>query len=719
MRKILFLLLLCNISFAQQSKITVTDLTKIKTVESFSASADGQRVVYTLKTIEPTPGKTFEYDYLTHTYLLNMQSPTQALALTRGSESASQAVISPDGSMVAFVRKADDKSQIFIMPVAGGEAWQLTSHKYGASSPQFSPDGKRILFSSSIGFSELLTDSVLNPSQSTPAWSFEKPGFKTNDFLKEDKKIKANPDGSIEEIRAFLAKDVIDKKAKVINRLNFQGEASVEPDMKFSHIFEIEIKENAKPKAITIGFKSFNGAVYNTNGTELYALTDKDADQHPDREQETAVININLKSGTQKVILAQEGKSFGRIRLSPNGTQIALVMTTPNLLSFGQLVLVNATGSNLKTVNFDRVPNNLEWAKDSKSILLTANSNGGVPLFKYDLAKDKVEKLSDYVSGISNFEILGLDKIIYSKNDVSNPNEIYISDLAIKNSQKISDLNTGWLKDKLLSYPEKRTYKNKIGQEVDLWIMKPTVLENGKKYPLLLQMHGGPTAMWGPGEASMWHELQYFCAQGYGVVYPNQRGSGGYGKEFQFSNYQDWGYGPQEDALGACDIAAKEAWADTSKLVITGGSYAGYLTAWIVSQDHRFKAAFAQRGVYDLSTFMGEGNAWRLTPNYFGLPWEPEASTKIRENSPFTHVDKIKTPLLIKHGENDLRTGVIQSEMMFKSLKYLNKDVEYVRMPGATHELSRAGNVRQRMDRILRIYEFFDRFVGNNSQTTK
>ena len=249
--------------------------------------------------------------------------------------------------------------------------------------------------------------------------------------------------------------------------------------------------------------------------------------------------------------------------------------------------------------------------------------------------------------------------------------------------------------------------------------MKPTVLENGKKYPLLLQMHGGPTAMWGPGEASMWHELQYFCAHGYGVVYPNQRGSGGYGKEFQFSNYQDWGYGPQEDALGACDIAAKEAWADTSKLVITGGSYAGYLTAWVVSQDHRFKAAFAQRGVYDLSTFMGEGNAWRLTPNYFGLPWEPEASTKIRENSPFTHVDKIKTPLLIKHGENDLRTGVIQSEMMFKSLKYLNKDVEYVRMPGATHELSRAGNVRQRIDRILRIYEFFDRFVGNNSQTTK
>ena len=210
----------------------------------------------------------------------------------------------------------------------------------------------------------------------------------------------------------------------------------------------------------------------------------------------------------------------------------------------------------------------------------------------------------------------------------------------------------------------------------------------------------------------MWHEFQYFAAQGYGVVYANPRGSSGYGQAFQFANYRDWGVGPSEDVLAAATDAAKEAWVDTAKQVITGGSYAGYLAAWIVSHDNRFKAAFAQRGVYDLKTFMGEGNAWRLTPNYFGLPWEAEETTKIEFNSPYNYVDKIKTPLLIKHGENDLRTGVIQSEMMYKSMKYLGKQVEYVRMPGATHELSRTGNVRQRIDRMLRIYEFFERFVG-------
>ncbi len=241
--------------------------------------------------------------------------------------------------------------------------------------------------------------------------------------------------------------------------------------------------------------------------------------------------------------------------------------------------------------------------------------------------------------------------------------------------------------------------------------MKPANFETGKKYPLLLNMHGGPTAMWGPGESSMWHEFQYMCSQGYGIVYANPRGSGGYGKDFQFANYQDWGTGPAEDVLAAATDAAKEAWVDTARQVITGGSYAGYLTAWIVGHDHRFKAAFAQRGVYELTTFMGEGNAWRLTPNYFGLPWDAKSKEILDRESPYSYVDKIRTPLLIKHGDNDLRTGPIQSEMMYKSLKILGKEVEYVRIPGATHELSRTGNVRQRIDRMLRIYEFFERYI--------
>jgi dipeptidyl aminopeptidase/acylaminoacyl peptidase len=248
--------------------------------------------------------------------------------------------------------------------------------------------------------------------------------------------------------------------------------------------------------------------------------------------------------------------------------------------------------------------------------------------------------------------------------------------------------------------------------------MMPTFYQRGDTYPLLVEMHGGPAAMWGPGEASMWHEFQFMAARGYGIVYANPRGSGGYGHAYKQLNAEDWGEGPAGDVLAVVDDAVRrQRWVDPNRQVLTGGSYAGYLTAWIVGHDHRFKAAVAQRGVYDLSTFFGEGNAWRLVPFHFGgYPWE--AGNLLDRESPLTYVDQIRTPLLILHGDNDLRTGVIQSETLYKSLKVLERPVEYIRYPKASHDLSRSGDPKQRMDRLLRIYEFMERYVGEGALPT-
>lgn len=209
----------------------------------------------------------------------------------------------------------------------------------------------------------------------------------------------------------------------------------------------------------------------------------------------------------------------------------------------------------------------------------------------------------------------------------------------------------------------------------------------------------------------MWHEFQYWCSKGYGVVYSNPRGSGGYGVDFLRGNINDWSKGPMSDVLTALDKALEQGWGDKDQLFVSGGSYAGYLVAYILAHDKRFKAGCSQRGVYDLRTFMGEGNAWRLVPNYFGgYPWQPEVLEILERESPINYVDKITTPYIIFHGENDLRTGVIQSEQLYKSLKILERPVEYVRHPGATHEITRSGNNRQRMDQLLRTWEFFERF---------
>jgi dipeptidyl aminopeptidase/acylaminoacyl peptidase len=247
---------------------------------------------------------------------------------------------------------------------------------------------------------------------------------------------------------------------------------------------------------------------------------------------------------------------------------------------------------------------------------------------------------------------------------------------------------------------------------VEYWVMKPANYVTGRKYPLLLEIHGGPAGMWGPGESTMWHEFQVFCSKGFGVVYANPRGSSGYGEDFQRAIINDWGAGPSSDVLTALDSCISEGWADTSRLLISGGSYGGYLVTWTIAHDHRFLAACAQRGVYDLFSFFGEGNAWRLVPLYFGgYPWEPSVKKVLERESPINYVQDITTPLIIFHGENDRRTGFVQSEMMFRSLKVLNRPVEYVRHPGATHEITRSGDNRQRMDQMVRTYEFFERWV--------
>ncbi|MCU0469728.1 MAG: S9 family peptidase [Arcicella sp.] len=711
MKKIILIFcLITNIVIAQtgKEKVLVTDMTKIKQVANISVAPDGKRAIYVLRSNEPNETDKLDFDYRSHLWITDFQSVKQ---LTRGSESVGGASWGADSKQITFARNVKGKSQIFMMPLDGGEAIQLTDLKYGASNPQFSPDGSKILFNVNVTFSELLKDTLLNPTKKLPSWSVEKAGFKTNEFLRMDKKVKANPDGTLEEIRAYLDKDIEDKKAKVFSRLNFQGEATTEPEIRFNLLFVIEAKEGAKPVQITKSFWSFNGATWSADSKKIYAVCGRDSLLHPDREQNTAIVRMNPDGTELRQLVAEKGISYSNPSLSFDGKWMIFTMSKTEWLGFNQIMLASADGSNPVSITFDRASNNFEWTVDSKYVYLAANSNGGIPLYRLDVQTKKVERLSDFDSGIASFGITK-DKVIFSKTEVKNPSELYVADLLMKNPVKVSAHNDGFLKNKALSFPEKRTYANSKGQMVEYWIMKPTNLEAGKKYPLLLNMHGGPTAMWGPGESSMWHEFQYFCSQGYGVVYANPRGSGGYGKDFQFANYQDWGTGPTEDVLAAATDAGKEAWADTARQVITGGSYAGYLTAWVISHDNRFKAAFAQRGVYELSTFMGEGNAWRLTPNYFGgYPWDEKIKPILERESPYTYVNKINTPFLIKHGENDLRTGVIQSEMMYKSLKIMGKEVEYVRMPGGTHELSRSGNVRQRIDRMLRIYEFFERYV--------
>lgn len=715
MRKALIALLLFPAiqTIAQNGKepVTVTDMLKIKSIGGITLSNDGSKAAFTLTTIEPDADNKWEYKYVNQLWMVTTDGNSQPKQLTT-KEGSSQAAWSPDGKQIAFVRMADGKPQIFLLSLDGGEATQLTKFRYGAGTPKWSPDGKQILFSSNISLQNLLKDSILNPGKKLPAWPFEKPGFDHNEQLKSSS-AKPNPDGNIEEVRAWLDVNATDRKAKVLNKLTFQDEMEVSPDMSFNHFFVMNAQPGATPVEITHDFYRFNSADFTPDGKQLILSGDVDSLQHPDRSLENEIFIVNADGTGLRKLLGEEGKSYNSPRLSPSGKWLAFQYGNTSFVNIPALAIMPLNGSVNEIINipFDRNKGSLTWSNDEKYLYFSTQSNGGAPLYRVDMKTKQVEQLSDYNSGVVAFDIVG-NKLVFAKTEVANPFELYIADAAAKNAKRMSSFNSDWLQKKQLSFPEKKTFTNSKGETIEYWEMKPINYEAGKKYPVVLNIHGGPSAMWGPGETSMWHEFQFFCSKGYGVVYCNPRGSGGYGLEFLRANVNDWGTGPTNDVLTALDKAVAEGWADTSKLVVTGGSYAGYLVAWIIAHDHRFKAACSQRGVYDLATFFGEGNAWRLDPNYFGgYPWETAAKANLERESPINYVQNITTPYIIFHGENDRRTGFVQSEMLYRSLKVLQRPVEYVRHPGATHELTRSGNNRQRMDQMLRTWEFFERWI--------
>ncbi len=706
-------LLIFSSLFSQNGRETVkvTDLLKIKSINGVTLSKDGSKAAFTVTVIEPENENKWEYKYVNQVWMSASDGSSMRQLTTK--ESSSQPSWSPDGRQLAFVRLAEGKPQIFLLSLDGGEAVQLTKFKYGAGTPQWSPDGKQILFSSNIGLKDLLKDSLLNPRKEIPRWPIEKPGFDNNEQLISSA-AKPDPDGNMDEIRAYLDNNTVDKKAKVIDKLNFQDEMDVNAQLSFNQFFVVDVQPDAKPVAITKIFYRFFSAEFTPDGKEVILSGDVDSLQHPDRSLESEIFMVNTDGSNFHKLLGNEGISYNSPKISPTGKWLAFQYGNTSFVSVPSLAIMPVTGSekDMVLIQFDRNKNNLVWSNDEKYVYFISQSNGGAPLFRADLKTKKVEQLTDFNSGVVSFDI-EKNKLVFVKTEVADPFDVYTADMNARNTRRISSYNFDWVQRKQLSFPEKKTFINNQGMPVEYWVMKPSNFEAGKKYPLLLEIHGGPSAMWGPGETTMWHEYQYFCSKGYGVVYCNPRGSGGYGLDFLRANVKDWGTGPTGDVLAALNKAIAEGWADTAKLMITGGSYAGYLVAWIIAHDHRFKAACSQRGVYDLATFFGEGNAWRLVPNYFGgYPWEDSAKKVLQHESPISYVQNITTPYIIFHGDNDRRTGFVEGEMMYRSLKVLDRPVEYVRHANATHEITRSGDNRQRIDQMLRTYEFFERWLN-------
>jgi len=707
-----FLLLFSTqLSFAQQNTlkpIEVTDMLKIKTIGKPQISPDGLHVLFSIMEIKDDVDKKGDFTYVTQLYLGEIKSKSYR-ALTSGKYSISSPSWSPDGRSILFSRDVGNKSQAYIMKLNGGEPMALTTSSRGVINPVWSKDGQFVFYQERKSMKEFLLDSLTNPSKLIPSWNIEKPKLDANVYTFSSK---ANPNGSLNEVRAYLYQNEKDKKAKVINRLNFQEETTTTGEFPINLLFKIAVDGSSKPILINNPYELWTEWLESPKG--IIAIIPVDSLSHPDRVLDHKIVVYNRLNNQYRTLVEKKGFAYSSINLSPDGNWITFVETNTSVVRNGVLKILNLNNSAMIDVPMDRVITQIKWSENNENIYFTAQDRGGVPIFVFNVKSKKVKQITSEVDGVLGFDVKDAN-FMYSKTCVDNPSELYLNDLEGKSESIFTNENSTWLAGKSISKPIKKSFINNKGQRVEYWVMKPLNYQSGTKYPLVVDIHGGPSAMWGTGEASMWHEFQYYVSKGLGVVYGNPRGSGGYGSNFLAANVKDWGAGPMADIMQMTDLAINEGWVDTTQLAVTGGSYAGYLVTWMLGHTNRFKVACSQRGVYELSTFFGEGNAWRLNPRYFGgYPWEKMTRVILDRESPMTYVQNIRTPLIIFHGENDLRTGVIGSEMLYKSLKILGRDVEYVRHPEASHEITRAGNNRQRIDQMLRTYEFFSRYLKVN-----
>lgn len=727
--------LLCLVARAEpiDSLITASDLLNVRLPSATAISPDGRTVAYTVRSLEAQSDG--DHAYRNRLWIATLSGDAAPRELTAAGVNAYTPAWHPSGDRIAYVRpEASDVARIWVLPLAGGAPYAVSPPLRGAASPVWSPDGTRLLFTA------VVTDSEL---KSTPPWPGEKPALapvakpaaepapkpeapKSKDAKPAPPPPAPSPDGSLATRRAWLALNEARDNPIVTHRLDFHASPAADGRFEFTHVFVIE-RAGAAPVDLTPGFQTYTHPAWLPDNRTFVCSGPAEPNQHPDRSLRRKLFLVNTENAQLQPLIDSPDYSLDHPAASPDGKQIAFTAQpakVPSDFSYGQsrIAVFPATATpdaklKVLTEKFNRSADRPRWSADGKFLYFTAETGGAVALHRLPAGGGNPERITSLDTWVSAWDASAEDLAVVMARP-ANPGELYRFSPAGRSSRILTSHNSDWLRDKKPASPERRKVKQPDGTEIDYWIVKPPYLEGGYHYPLLVMVHGGPASMWGTANPALWHEFQFFAARGYGIVFANPRGSTGYGEKFQRDSFQNWGPGPSSDVLAAAsDAVSKENWIDRDRQVISGGSYGAYLTAWIISNDTRFKAAIAARGVYDLTTFLGEGDAWPLVPWHFGgYPWDPEIRKLLDAQSPITRAASIKTPLLIKQNDADHQTGTAQGELLYRALKILERPVEFVRYPGATHDLSRHGDSAQRIDRLVRFDEFFQRFIGTPAQ---
>ncbi len=670
---------------------TPEDLYQLQFVEDPQISPEGSRIAFVKLSLDRLGNK-----YIRHIWLATLEGQKPRVRqFTFGAKSETTPRWRPDGQALAFVAARDGKPQIYLIGLDGGEARPLTSMPNGATNPVWSPDGRRLAFLSPVNAEERKRE---DSGQESPPPASALEAKHQEEHREEREKKKADP--------------------RIITRLPYRTGTEYLDD-RHTHIYVMDAptgddEKQGKPYRLTEGEMSFNDIAWAKDGSYLISTQSRTPADSP--WEHISLVRIPAV-GKRKPFryLTAPGYKYAAPQVSPDGRWIAAIRNLDSG-SFGHrldLAVMPAAGGEPRalTAALDRSVELFHWAADSRELYFQAGDRGDVGLYRVN-ARGGEEAVDRVVGGrrmVLGFSVDHAGQIAFVATTPELPSALYFVKADGKSEKRLTAFNDRLLAEREIARTEEIRYTAPDGYEVQGWLLRPIDFRRAKKYPLVVNMHGGPHVMWGPSMPALWFEWQCHAARGYAVFYCNPRGSEGYGEAHCTAIQNNWGEPAMSDILAGVDQVVRLGFVDAKRLALTGGSYAGYMTAWIIGHDHRFACAWAQRGLYNLLSWYGTTDVpWLIEREFEMYPWDNVE--KAWQHSPLAYVRNIRTPLAIEHQDQDWRCPPADAEQLFTALKRLKKTAVLYRYPREGHEMSRAGEPQHRVDRLNRMVEWFDRY---------
>src|SRR5881394_3527862 len=707
-----------DLQAAEKRNITEKDLFDFVWVGDAQVSPDGSRVAFVRVTVNEK-----KEGYNTSIWMVGTSGNEAPHRLTSG-ERDSTPRWSPDGKSVVFTRSTEkdgkpEPPQLCMLSMAGGDAFVFTSLPKGASDPIWSADGKLIVFGSTS-----------NPEDLEKA---EKKKRK-----EEEQKRAANASPSASPAKDETAKKADDERESdihVITRAVYRSNEEGYLDFKRpGHLWVVTAPKNpdekVQPKQLTRGRFSEEDALWSKDGAQIYFTTLHNDEPYYD-SQKTELWSISPNGGEPTKITTVE-MDLGAMALSPDGKQIAFTgsveqpvnsYTEPDLWVMD--LAKDAKPRNL-TEKFDydvgasvfgdnSSPragggNRPIWTADGKALIENFEREGRTNLGLFDVATGAMIEVTKGDQAVPRFRSASPDasKLVFLASTPTRIGDLFWLDRVSGEARQLTHSNYELFGQLNLTEPEEIRYKSFDGKMIQAWVQRPPGFDKAKKYPLILNIHGGPHTAYG---FVFDHEFQWMAAKGYIVLYPNPRGSTSYGQDFANIIQHKYPGDDYRDLMAGVDELLKRGYIDEKKLGVTGGSGGGVLTDWTITHTDRFAAAVSQRDIASWEDWWYSDDFVLFQPTWFKVP-PFEDPQEYRARSPINYIKNITTPMMFILGESDYRTPPgAGGEQMFRALKFRKIPTVMVRFPNESHELSRSGQPWHRVERLQHIVGWFDHWL--------